>query len=240
MLKNIKGIGIATAIASTSFLTASSAYSFGLVYDINQFNNVQGLVGVATNAAPINTATFAGGNGYGGLFTQNFLLLGATPTDTNIPTDSLRNNNSVATSQQLITLTAADIINGVGLSFRFGYNGNSTGVVGLSDNDNFAIALINITGGANGVGNFITRNAPIYSTNTAISTILTPVINLQPGTYRLRITVNENADDSDNSTAAGFNNIEIAPVPFEFSPVIGVGLLGLAWGANKLRKAVKK
>jgi len=31
----------------------------------------------------------------------------------------------------------------------------------------------------------------------------------------------------------------IEVVPFEFNPAIGIGILGLAWGANKLRKAKK-
>jgi hypothetical protein len=34
-------------------------------------------------------------------------------------------------------------------------------------------------------------------------------------------------------------NIVQTAVPFEFSPVMGIGLLGAAWGANKLRKSLK-
>jgi hypothetical protein len=241
MLKNIKEFGIVAAITSTSFLIPSSVYAFGLVYDVNQFDNVQGLSGVATSAAPINNAAFVGGNGFANptaLFTEDFLLLGALATNTNIPTDSLKNNNSVAQSIQLVNLTAGDIINGIGLSFRFGYNGNSSGVAN-NDRDNFAISLINTSGAANGFGDFISVNAPTYSTANSISTILTSQVALQPGNYALLISVNENADVFGRSTAAGFNNIAISPIPFEFNPAVGVGLLGLACGTNMLKKAKK-
>ncbi len=41
------------------------------------------------------------------------------------------------------------------------------------------------------------------------------------------------------SSNFGIDFVELVPVPFEFNPAIGVGILGLAWGANKLRKAKK-
>jgi len=41
------------------------------------------------------------------------------------------------------------------------------------------------------------------------------------------------------SSNFGIDVVEVVPIPFEFNPAIGVGILGLAWGANKLRKAKK-
>jgi hypothetical protein len=44
---------------------------------------------------------------------------------------------------------------------------------------------------------------------------------------------------SPGSSNFGIDQVEAVPIPFEFNPAIGVGILGLAWGANKLRKAKK-
>jgi hypothetical protein len=252
MLKNISELGIVAAVTSVSFLIPSSVYAFSLTtYNLSQFSAdpaVTGsLVGVATPLAPINTATFApfgsspdAGNGFGGLFTENFLLVGARVIDSTIPTDFRDNANSVAITSQLVNLTAGDIASGIGLSFRFGYNGNSTGNAGASDGDNFTIALSNTLGGSEGLGRFIGVTASNYAITNSISTILTPIITLKPGDYQLIITVNENADLlGGRSTAAGFNNIQIAPVPFEFSPALGLGVLGLGFAATQLKKAQK-
>jgi len=53
---------------------------------------------------------------------------------------------------------------------------------------------------------------------------------------RFDLTLTQSAGNSSNF---GIDVVEVVPIPFEFNPAIGVGILGLAWGANKLRKAKK-
>jgi hypothetical protein len=249
----------ALAINSISNITNSQeAFAIILSLPPSSFSITSGTGdnNVAPNT-PINQAIFgppptltssrSSPDGFGngttnGFFNDTFLLLGARAIDLTIPTDFNRIVNSSAQTTVPFPLTLGDISSGLRIRYNYAFNGNSTGDSNFNDQDNFGIFLINNASPLQGTGSFITLAAPGgYSRLNNVESVLTPspAAPLQPGNYFLRITVNENNDPFSNSSAAGFNNIIIESVPFEYSQELGLFAVGGLFGAYKLRQRSK-
>lgn len=229
--------GVMTAAGIT--LSAQSAQALNFSLAPTQFTVIQGIGdNNALSSIAVNTSS-APANGFGTAFTSNFLLLGANITDANIPNDSLKNNNSVASSIPF-AVSSSDATQPITVTFNWAFNGNSTGNPG--DQDSFLIQIA----GANGFGTFFQRLAPNYGSANSQTSTLAPGT-LLAGDYQIFITLNENTDFFNRSSAAGFNNISLStpgtPVPFGFSTNTSLLVFGgMFYGMNKLKKkmAVKK
>lgn len=242
------------AIAVSGVITAScmtlSAQSAQALLPINfsttDFNITQG-AGNNNAAAGIPIDQNTPPNGFGDVFDQTFILLGANVTDGNIPLDSLNNNNSIAVSNTF-ELDATDVSQVLEIEYNWAFNGNSTG--GAGDQDNFSIALFSQSQSV--FETIVQQNAGAgYGfQNDATSSIAANTI-ADATDYRLVITLNENADFFGRSSAAGFNQITLSNpstppppgVPFGFSTNASLVVFGAAfYGVNRLRKkmAAKK
>ncbi|WP_071191046.1 hypothetical protein [Trichormus sp. NMC-1] len=228
--------GVMTAAGIT--LSAQSAQALNISFSTTNFSQVTGVV--KNNASPstvINTQ--ASPNGFGNVFTSNFLLIGANTTNANIPNDSLVNNNSDARSN-IFAVSAADAAQPITMTFNWAFNGNATGVT--NDADSFLIRIIGPTSRT-----FFQRTTDPNDTIPGYGSGINEIATVTPlgtaGNYRIQISLNENL--STNSSAAGFNNINISstPVPFGFSTNMSLLVFGgMFYGMNKLKKkmAVKK
>jgi len=229
-------------------LSAQSAQALNFSLAPGDFSLIQGIVdNNASSTIAINTSAPA--NGFGNVFTDNFLLLGANSTDANIPTDSLRNNNSVAGSIPF-AITSTDAAQPLTVTFNWAFQGNATG--NINDADSFSIVIQNTDPNANDIETIFQRTLVTTDTipgyGSAIGQIGTiiPGNTLTPGNYEILISLNENTT-TNRSSAAGFNNISLstpaAPVPFGFSTNTSLLVFGgMFYGMNKLKKkmAVKK
>ncbi|WP_413174912.1 hypothetical protein [Anabaena azotica] len=233
--------GVMTAVGIT--LSAQSAQALNFTLAPSDFTITQGIGNnSASSAIAINTSAPA--NGFGNIFNSNFLLLGANTTDPNIPNDSLRNNNSEATSIPFV-ITSTDAAQPITMTFNWAFNGNSLG--GFNDKDNFNIALIktDLSDGAQLFERTVDTSDAIPGYGFGINDLGTVITanSLSAGNYQIVISLNENGNT--RSSAAGFNNIILSTptVPFGFSTNASLLVFGgVFYGMNKLRKnmAVKK
>ncbi|GAB4241879.1 MAG: hypothetical protein Kow0049_30890 [Stanieria sp.] len=224
--------GLFALAASSLLLVEMPAHAINLSLDSSAFT-VQ--LGIGSNAVPvtstINTGNFSNGSGFENHFSQDFLLLGALADDSTIPTDSLDFGNSRAVSTQF-TLSSQDVSEDLNINFKWAFNGNATGAAG--DQDNFTLSIVGPTNQT-----FFTKTLPGgYGKDTSTATISANT--LTAGNYRLRINVNENDDFDLHSSAAGFDDIQLASVPFEFSPSQGLLLVGGFWGLSNFIKRRKQ
>lgn len=228
-----------TLAASSLLLADIPAHAINLSFDASQFSITQG---IGNNSTPITSDINVKsppdgfGDGTNGFFLEEFLLLGARPSDTSIPTDSLVDNNSTAESPSF-SVDSEDITKGIKLKFTWAFRGNATG--DTADKDNFNILLVNVdtldtfdvftrdlADPGNGYGSSYTQVA------TADTTGMTA------GNYKVSIELNENTNL--NSSAAGYDDFEITNVPFEFSPSQGLLLIGGFWGLSFFMKRRKQ
>ncbi|MBD2568558.1 hypothetical protein H6G59_11720 [Anabaena lutea FACHB-196] len=228
-------------------LSAQSAQALNFTLAPGDFSIIQG-IGDNNSSSTIAINTSAPANGFGNVFTSTFLLLGANTTDANIPNDSLKNNNSVARSIPF-AVSVADVAQPITMTFNWAFNGDSSG--GFNDKDSFNIAIIK-TDNSNGAQLFertVDPSDAIPGYGFGINDIGTLIAanTLSAGNYQIFISLNENTDFSNRSSAAGFNNIILStpgtPVPFGFSTNMSLLVFGgMFYGMNKLKKkmAVKK
>ena len=240
MTQVFKHLGALLAASSAVLAFAPSASAIIANLNPGDFSTTTPTtVGTATGGVPIDDQ--AAPDGFGFAFSDPFLLLGAAPTDTDIPGDSLNNANSVATSSTFF-LSPSNLSNGTRIKFNWAFQGNSTGDSLFSDEDNFSIVLLNT--GAPQAASIFSREADDFGSGSeSIFIDSTSGTGLTSGVYRLRITLNENDDIFGNSTAAGFNQISVTAVPFEFSPAMGLLAVGGLFGGSsilKRRKAASK
>lgn len=237
---NLKKSGL-FVLAAYSFLVAGiPAQAIDLNLDSSDFRVEQdGNPGAGYNStlpsSKINTLSPE--NGFGNVFSEPFLLLGADPEDLNIPEDSRPKINSGATSKTFF-LSEADVDPGANLeiTFDWAFNGNATG--NFNDRDNFNIILDKADDSdcaltcalifervVSGYGSNIGESVSISSSNF--------IGDFTEGDYLISISLNENL--SSNSSAAGFDNITIKNnIPFEFSPGLGLLMAGGFWGVYYL------
>ena len=62
---------------------------------------------------------------------------------------------------------------------------------------------------------------------------------LSGATFGFRIATKDNRDGAANVTISNFDITPVTPVPFEFSPVLGVGVLGGLWAGKRFLKSRK-
>ncbi|GAB4534779.1 MAG: hypothetical protein Tsb0014_21210 [Pleurocapsa sp.] len=173
-------------------------------------------------------------DGFGDQFSDTggntFLLLGASdPTSTiNGGTNAgQEDGNSVATSTTF-EITQDNIDNGLDVSFDWAFQGNGSAF------DEFVVAITNSS--FTEFKELINQDS--YGSGTVDQSF--DISSLSTGTdYMLYVAVNE-ANNFGNS-AAGFDNISVAPtppvgVPFEFSPTLGLLIMGGLFGGSSYLK----
>ena len=187
----------------------------------NGVNNAAGNSNIDETATP---------QGFGNHFSDSdtFLLLGATDPSSNI-SSSPASQNVTAFSEQF-EIDSRDIQEGVVVEFDWAFQGTD------DESDSFVVRIINSS--ESDIATVITENSYGQGSYSGI----VDVSDFSGGSdYSLFVTLNEGAFDGKNS-AAGFNNISVS-VPFEFSPGLGLLMMGGLFGGStylKRRKLASK
>lgn len=183
------------------------------------------------------------GGGFGNQFNttgDTFLLLGATNTDKRInegTTTSSTNDGNRAQNATNVTATFAsfaidadDLYDGIAFSFNYAFRGTTT-----SNLDSFVIGIAP-TGEGPSSPNFVPFVAQVtYGGGTFSNTVDFTGLGLSPGQYDFIISLTE-ATTAGNS-AVGFDNFVLTDVvPFDFSPSLGLLLVGVVGGASYLKR----
>lgn len=205
--------------------------AIGVTFDSDSSLNV-GQVFEATPSATINTT--ATPNGFGNFFDSNFLLLGEEPNDFatsgSLSEDITLVSTAVSNSFELTTENSGqDIV----IEFDWAFQGNAEGLLDLVSIDSFEVALVSV----NALGEITsTVDLDVFATNEYGSG--TEQISIENsgliGDYAIVANVLEKTGDFDGS-AAGINNVTVNPVPFEFSPTLGLIFSGLGIGLYRWR-----
>ena len=224
-ITKIKNLGVLFTAASTLFICSQPAKAVIANLSPSDFSLSAETPSGEVNAVGANNAIDQASpiNGFGNVFSENFLLLGGTTTATDILDDGVNSVNSTAQSSSF-PLTTADLSDNLTIDFQWAFNGNSAGIE-FVDQDNFSI-LLRKSDLSQEAFVFARAAAGGYGSGTASRTINTS--GLTAGNYFLQITLNENSGN-DNSSAAGFNQISVdtvSSVPFEFSPSVGLIMMG--------------
>jgi hypothetical protein len=231
-LTNLKQIGLFVITASSLLLIAKPSQSVTFNLSPSDFTNSSDTVDTnASNTGGINKTAIP--NGFGDFFSSNYLLLGASGTDSDISAGPNFGNHSAVTSDTF-SINSVGAANPVSVRFDWAFQGSVT-----TSADEFVITLSNTTNSTDYP--VFNQESPAYRSNYGE---VATVNNLTPGEYNLYIDLNE-AKGSGNSalrnTAAGFDNISVEAVPFEFSPAQGLLAVGSLWGVSafiKRRKAM--
>jgi hypothetical protein len=256
---NLTKVGLFLTAVSSLFLIAkpSQAVIANLSTSpspgINHFtqDGTTGAVNAVAGSNAIDNATDA--SGFDDFFgTNDFLLLGSKTTDSTIIGDTVRGGNSIADSR-LFPLNSVDLSNGINIDFNWAFDGNANG--NSSNKDNFSIVLYSEdeSNQADVFSQKVDQGPPVsIGYGTGSEKIFLNGTNFESpataGNYFLRLQLNENGTTSTTlplsstnySTAAGFNNVSVSAVPFEFSPAQGLLAVGGLWGISaylKRRKA---
>jgi len=260
MMKSIgKSLIIAGTILSSAVILPQVSLAIGLTnldpgdFTLDTGATPSGVIDVASLSGGIlnttaldtgNSRTAAGQSGFGGFgnfFGGNFLAIGGLGSET--IGDSTRGINTRANSA-VFALTGAALALGLQVSFDYrfagyiGAAGPSTFLVQLADGVGplanrltfTTIALNNQGVGFSGLFNEASATA---FTSTLTAAQLAP---FAPGNFFVSINVDEPSSAGATNTVAGFRNITIEAIPFDFEPSLGIGLLGLGFGLNKVRK----
>lgn len=186
--------------------------------------------------------------GFGGFFTSTFLAVGGTSSQT-IGASGKRNNTTV--NSAIFTLTGTDLTQDLKISLDYifsGYIGN--GVSAPSDfnvqlvdvalgiqTDFFSPVSLNTLSSGATLGRWNTLQG-IGTTGVISGALLTANYTATTQTFYVALTVNEPSAITTN-TVAGFQNVSIETIPFDFDPSAGIAILGAGFGLNKLRKNLK-
>jgi hypothetical protein len=227
---NLTKVGLfLTAASSFALLTGQAAQALDLNLDTSGFTKVGGS-GVFNNNAPVNGTinTTSTPNGFGNLFDSPYLLLGADSNQTATNGNNADENTTVI-SNETFALSSNDY---VAFKFDWAFQGNST----QAATDNFILRIV--PQGTGAIRTIFQTNAP-----TEFGVRKGQPVNFAPGSitsgnYKLAIVLNEPALDGFNS-AAGFDNISVTAVPFEFSPTQGLLAIGGLWGISAFLKRRK-
>jgi hypothetical protein len=241
---NLTKVGLFLTAVSSLFLIAKPSQAvianLSTTVGSSNFTGIQGQVNAVPGTNDIDNAT--GTAGFDNFFgSSDFLLLGATTSNTNITTDSFRGGNSIAESS-IFSLSQANIDAGIAIDFNWAFDGNSTGAVG--NRDNFSIILTDGTSSAAVFDRQVNTTLPGVGYGSGSESVSLTAIDFDvaptPGNYQLLITLNENGNaTTGSSSAAGFNQISVAAVPFEFSPSQGLLAVGGLWGISAFLKRRK-
>lgn len=267
MLKTIgSSLFIAGAISSSAVVLPQVSLALGLTpLNVADFtldgSTPTGIIDVA--ASPIGTldttafdavdrtqAAQAGLGGFNNFFTTgDFLAVGGLGTQT--IGSSTRGANTRVNSLGF-TLSAGDFTEDLLITFDFAFAGyigrlaTSQFNVQLFDGTNTIdfiapVQLNNNAGQPSATNGRFRQTATTSVAGIIAAADLQAVFSSTPGTYFVSINVDEPSSSTTTNTVAGFQNISIqsVPVPFDFEPSLGIGLLGLGFGLNKVRKNLK-
>jgi hypothetical protein len=183
------------------------------------------------------------GGGFGNQFNttgDTFLLLGATNTDKRINEGTttsgtndgnrLQNNTNVTATFASFTVDADDLSQGLAFSFDYAFRGVTT-----TGFDSFAIGIAPTGEGPSSPDFVLFTGNSTYSSGTYSNTVDFTDLGLSPGQYDFIVTLTE-ATTTGNS-AVGFDNFVLTDVvPFDFSPSLGLLLVGVFGGASYLKR----
>ena len=265
MMKAIgKSLFIAGTISSLAAVLPQVSFAIGLTpINVSDFTlDTTTSLGVFDKAASptelLDTTLFdtsdkdkAGQDGFGGFnnffITGNFLAVGGLGTQT-IGSSSRGNNTRV--NSQSFTLSAGDLTQDLSIKFDYifagyiGRNAASNFNVQLSDGSTVVdfITPITLTNPTSNQPTNLNGKFQNVSERNVTGVIL--AADLQAafsggGNLFVSINVDEPSSSTTTNTVAGFQNISVQSIPFDFDPSLGIGLLGLGFGLNKLRKNLK-
>ena len=248
----------ATSMLFLSSVGASNAIGLTTI-PVSNFTNLtagSGATSIASgstlNADGSLETTLGTVDSFGGFFTSDFVAVGAVGNQ--LISDSTRgvNSNLRTTFANGFTLSSTDLSQPLRFSFNYAF-------VGVSDQNitppNFLVQLIRFSGVGENVSNtrtLLNLAAPVTGTGTiandgtdfyafsykqnAFSIDVSLPVAFTAGTYGFSISLTEPTGDPIGNQAAGFNDFTVQSVPFDFNPSFGIGLLGLGFGLNKVRK----
>ena len=203
-------------------------------FTIDPFSQGQGY-GVNNAAGDSTIDNTATPNGFGDHFSDSndntFLLLGATDPDANItgtPTNSGQASENTDAWSTTFEIDDDNLADGLDVKFDWAFQGNNSNL------DSFVVAITN--------SDFSQYLQIVEQETYDVGTVdqSFDVSSLATGTdYRLYIALTESPIP--NNSAAGFDNISVAPtsvgVPFEFSPSLGLLMMGgLFAGSTYLKR----
>ncbi len=245
-LSNIKHFSVLLTTASALFAFAQPAKAITNLSptDFSLSSGSSGQANAVSGNNAIDDASFGTKDGFGDVFSTDFLLLGATNSATTITSDGVEGNNSTAESITF-ALTDTELSGTIDVDFTWAFNGNSLGIGGF-DQDNFSITFRKV--GDLSATKLVLSKAATAGYGTDTESVSIDATGLTAGDYFLQITLNENSATG-TSSAAGFNQIIVTPnpapdpdptpVPFEASPTLGLLMVGGIYGVNRLRKSKK-
>lgn len=237
ILTNIKNLGVFFAAASTLLLFSQPAGAVIANLSPSNFSLSAETPGGEVNAVGASNAINQASptNGFGTVFDEDFLLLGAITTASDIHDDGLISGNSTANSSNF-SLTGTDLAAGITVDFEWAFNGNSVGTP-FEDQDKFSILLKNF--GVPTESAFVLGKAAAGDYGSGTESVNVNTSGLSAGNYFLQITLDENSGNL-NSSAAGFNQIAVSTsVPFEFSPSVGLIMMGGIFVYSRYAKSRK-
>ena len=197
---------------------------------------------------------------FDGFFSTDFISVGAVGAN-NISSSSRGVNSTIrVASGSGFALSTSDVLQPLRISFNYIYRGTGDTSTTVP---NFLVQIFRFAnpGVDESISPFSTRNvltvsASLAGLGTTISTNFGPGIfyafdyrqtaasadvsltGLSAGIYGISISLTEptgGLSGVDNQ-AAGFNQFTVESIPFDFEPSLGIGLLGLGFGLNKVRK----
>ncbi len=228
-LTNLKNLGILCTAAASLFLAATPSHAIKISFENTDFTTVEGTVdNDASSTGNINSV--AAPNGFGGVFTSDYLLLGAEDSDANIGASVDRGTSTaITTSSTLFGISSAT--DDITLEFDWAFQGDT------SNEDEFEVGIF----GPGGFHSFFLLGSRMLGSKQGESVTKS---GYTPGTYQLAIQLNEAGGLNSFNTAAGFDNVSadgVTPVsvPFEFSPSLGLIMMGGLFITTRYAKSRK-
>ncbi len=242
---------IGLTVLNTSAFTLDAGTPTG-TFDAGALNTGVLNTTVADTGGLRNAATQQGPPGLGGFqgfFGSTFLAVGGTGTQT-IGASGKRNNTTV--NSAIFTLTGADLTQDIQISLDYifsGYIGSGASApsdfnVQLVDlasgtpTDFFSPVSLSTLSGSGSLGRWNTSQG-IGTTGVISGTDLTATYAATTQDFYVSLTVNEPSATNTTNTVAGFQNVSIQTIPFNFEPSAAIAIMGAGFGLNKLRKNLK-
>jgi hypothetical protein len=147
--------------------------------------------------------------------------------------------------KQTFEVTGSDLFS---IDFQWNYLTNDGGDTILGDQDFAFFTLYNQNdpvasrtviplNHSTGTTPTLASNSTSFATSSGYSTYNYSG-SLSPGTYTLGFGVVD-ADGSDRSSGLLVDNVNVRAVPFEFSPSLGLGIVAVIFGCDRLRRQIK-
>ncbi|MCA6597753.1 MAG: hypothetical protein IM539_15995 [Pseudanabaena sp. M046S1SP1A06QC] len=190
---------------------------------------------------------------FNSFFSSDFISVGALGTDKISGSSQGTNSTIKMNAANAFTLTSADLNQPLQITFNYIFRGTADPLLtppnflvqlirftGVGDNSTVAKNFLNLTAPAPGTGTYA-NNGSYYAFEYKQEAFSTSVdtSGLTAGNYGISISLTEPTGGGADNQAAGFNQFSVQSIPFDFDPSLGIGLLGLGFGLNKLRKNLK-